>query len=34
MMKTLFCEAGIDTTGRKITNHSGKLGSCTTLFNE
>lgn len=33
MMKKLFLDAGIDTTGRKITNHSGKVGCCTSLFN-
>ncbi|XP_062580082.1 uncharacterized protein LOC134242074 [Saccostrea cucullata] len=33
MMKNLFSEAGIDTTGRKITNHSGIVGCCTFLFN-
>ena len=34
MMKYLFSEAGIDTGDRNITNHSGKVGCCTTLFNE
>lgn len=33
MMKKLFLDAGIGTTGRNITNYSGKVGCCTSLFN-
>ena len=33
MMKKLFCEAGIDTSNRKISNHSGRVTCCTTLYN-
>ncbi|CAG2247521.1 unnamed protein product [Mytilus edulis] len=32
-MKELFKAAGISTTDRNITNHSGKVTCCTTLFN-
>lgn len=32
-MKVIFQSAGIDTQDRRITNHSGKVTCCTTLFN-
>lgn len=33
-MKSSFVEAGIDTTNRLITNHSGKVRCCTKLLND
>ena len=33
MFKTMFESASIDTTDRKITNHSGKVMCCTEFFN-
>ena len=33
LMKKLFCDAGIDTSNRKISNHSGRVACCTTLYN-
>ena len=32
-MVTMFQEAGIDTIGRQISNHSGKVTLCTELYN-
>lgn len=34
MMKRFFEQAGIDMSGRKITNHSGRVTLCTTLYNQ
>ena len=33
-MARMFEEAGIDTTGRFISNHSGKVTTCSRLYNE
>ena len=33
-MKRMFNLAGIDTSTRIITNHSGKVNLCTTLLND
>ena len=32
-MKRMFADANINTTGRNITNHSGKVTCCTALYN-
>lgn len=32
--KRFYAEAGIDTTGRNISNHSGRVTCCTRLYNE
>lgn len=34
MFKRFFAEAGIDTTGRTISNHSGRVTCCTRLYND
>ena len=34
MFKRFYAEAGIDTTGRNISNHSGRVTCCTRLYNE
>ena len=34
MLKRFFSEAGIDTSDRKITNHSARVTLCTTLYNK
>ena len=34
IFKRFYAEAGIDTTGRNISNHSGHVACCTRLYNE
>lgn len=34
MFKRFFAKAGIDTTGRTISNHSGRVTCCTRLYND
>ena len=34
IFKIFYAEAGIDTTERNISNHSGRVTSCTRLYNE
>ena len=34
MFKLFYVEAGIDTTGRNISNHAGRVTCCTCLYNE
>jgi hypothetical protein len=34
IFKRFYAEAGIDTTGRNISNHSGHVTCCTRLYNE
>ncbi|XP_048750403.2 uncharacterized protein LOC125662277 [Ostrea edulis] len=34
MFKRFYAEAGIDTAGRNISNHSGRVTCCTRLYNE
>ena len=34
MVKRFYDEAGIDTEGRKITNHSARVTMCTALYND
>jgi len=34
MFKRFYAEAGIDTTRRNISNHSGRVTCCTRLYNE
>lgn len=34
MLKRFFAEAGIDSSNRKITNHSARVALCTTLYNK